>query len=65
LFAEIADAFYERDMFVEAKPIYEQLGGDPAVSSNMIDTNLLFIIIIFARQAASISSCERLHVCAM
>ncbi|KAF9011799.1 hypothetical protein BDQ17DRAFT_1420213 [Cyathus striatus] len=33
LFAEIADAYFERGMYVEAKPIYELLGGDPATSS--------------------------------
>jgi len=32
LFAEIADAYFEREMYAEAKPIYEILGGDPAVS---------------------------------
>jgi hypothetical protein len=31
LFAEIADAYFEREMYAEAKPIYELLGGDPAV----------------------------------
>ena len=30
LFAEIADASFEREMYAEAKPIYELLGGDPA-----------------------------------
>ncbi|CAA7263975.1 unnamed protein product [Cyclocybe aegerita] len=33
LFAEIADAYFEREMYAEAKPIYELLGGDPATSS--------------------------------
>ncbi|KAF8883905.1 hypothetical protein CPB84DRAFT_1750548 [Gymnopilus junonius] len=33
LFAEIADAYFERGMYAEAKPIYELLGGDPATSS--------------------------------
>jgi general transcription factor 3C polypeptide 3 (transcription factor C subunit 4) len=33
LFAEIADAYFEREMYAEAKPIYELLGGDPAVCS--------------------------------
>lgn len=31
LFAEIADAYFEREMYAEAKPIYELLGGDSAV----------------------------------
>ncbi|TFK37274.1 hypothetical protein BDQ12DRAFT_736397 [Crucibulum laeve] len=33
LFAEIADAYFDREMYAEAKPIYELLGGDPATSS--------------------------------
>ncbi|KDR78033.1 hypothetical protein GALMADRAFT_245006 [Galerina marginata CBS 339.88] len=33
LFAEIADAYFERGLYAEAKPIYELLGGDPATSS--------------------------------
>lgn len=31
LFGEIADAYFEREMYADAKPIYELLGGDPAV----------------------------------
>jgi hypothetical protein len=31
LFAEIADAYFEREMYAEAKPIYELLGGHLAV----------------------------------
>ncbi|KAF9526180.1 hypothetical protein CPB83DRAFT_896331 [Crepidotus variabilis] len=33
LFAEIADAYFDKEMYSEAKPIYELLGGDPATSS--------------------------------
>ncbi|EAU87481.2 RNA polymerase III transcription factor [Coprinopsis cinerea okayama7 len=33
LFSEIADAYFEREMWAEARPIYELLGGDPATSS--------------------------------
>ncbi|KAF6756226.1 hypothetical protein DFP72DRAFT_894942 [Ephemerocybe angulata] len=33
LFAEIADAYFEREMYADAKPIYELLGGDPATNS--------------------------------
>jgi general transcription factor 3C polypeptide 3 (transcription factor C subunit 4) len=36
LFAEIADAYFEREMYAEAKPIYELLGGDPAVCPKKI-----------------------------
>ena len=36
LFAEIADAYFEREMYAEAKPIYELLGGDPAVCQNQL-----------------------------
>ena len=33
LFAEIADAYFEREMYAEAKPIYELLGGNSSNSS--------------------------------
>ncbi|TDL19819.1 TPR-like protein [Rickenella mellea] len=33
LFAEIADAYFERGMFAEARPIYEILGADASTSS--------------------------------
>ncbi|KAJ3795759.1 hypothetical protein GGU11DRAFT_209264 [Lentinula aff. detonsa] len=33
LFIEIADAYYERDMWAEAKPVYEILGTDASTSS--------------------------------
>ncbi|KAG5642746.1 hypothetical protein DXG03_002261 [Asterophora parasitica] len=33
LFAEIADAYFERDLYAEARPIYELLGADAATSS--------------------------------
>ncbi|KAL0577198.1 transcription factor TFIIIC subunit tfc4 [Marasmius crinis-equi] len=29
LFVEIADAYFEREMYAEAKPVYEMLGTDP------------------------------------
>jgi general transcription factor 3C polypeptide 3 (transcription factor C subunit 4) len=31
LFVEIADAYFERDMYADAKPIYEILGADAGV----------------------------------
>ena len=31
LFGEIADAYYEREMYAQAKPIYEILGHDAGV----------------------------------
>lgn len=33
LFAEIADAYFERKMYADARPIYELLGADAATSS--------------------------------
>ncbi|KAJ3569113.1 hypothetical protein NP233_g5266 [Leucocoprinus birnbaumii] len=33
LFAEIADAYFEKQQWADAKPIYELLGGDPETSS--------------------------------
>lgn len=32
LFAEIADAYFERELYADAKPIYELLGTDAGVS---------------------------------
>lgn len=32
LFAEIADAFFDMNLYAEAKPVYEMLGTDAAVS---------------------------------
>ena len=40
LFAEIADAYFEREMYAEAKPIYELLGGDPAVCQKFLSGQL-------------------------
>ena len=34
LFAEIADAYFDREMYAEARPIYELLGADASVSSS-------------------------------
>ena len=36
LFSEIADAYFEREIWAEAKPIYELLGGDPAVCTPIL-----------------------------
>ncbi|KAI6031287.1 hypothetical protein BKA83DRAFT_4198140 [Pisolithus microcarpus] len=33
LFVEIADAYFEREMYSDARPIYETLGAEPATSS--------------------------------
>ncbi|KAF9269641.1 TPR-like protein [Marasmius fiardii PR-910] len=33
LFVEIADAYFEREMYAEAKPVYEVLGTDPNTTS--------------------------------
>ena len=33
LFAELADAYFERSMFAHARPVYEMLGAEAAVSS--------------------------------
>lgn len=32
LFSEIADAFFDREMYANASPLYELLGGDSTVS---------------------------------
>lgn len=33
LFGEIADSYFEREMYADARPIYEVLGAHPAVRS--------------------------------
>ncbi|KAG7095406.1 hypothetical protein E1B28_006157 [Marasmius oreades] len=38
LFVEIADAYFEREMYAEARPVYEALGTDPNTSSVYILT---------------------------
>jgi general transcription factor 3C polypeptide 3 (transcription factor C subunit 4) len=38
LFAEIADAYFERDMFADARPIYELLGTDAGVRLSFYET---------------------------
>ena len=35
LFTEIADAYFEREMYAEARHIYELLGGDAGVSISL------------------------------
>ena len=32
LFVEIADAYFERELYADARPIYELLGADASVS---------------------------------
>jgi general transcription factor 3C polypeptide 3 (transcription factor C subunit 4) len=34
LFVEIADAYFDRDMYTDAVQIYETLAGEPGVSSS-------------------------------
>lgn len=41
LFGEIADAYFEGELYADAKPIYELLGADPAVSFEQ--ANLLVV----------------------
>ncbi|KAG2139828.1 uncharacterized protein EDB93DRAFT_1241934 [Suillus bovinus] len=36
LFGEIADSYFEREMYADARPIYEVLGSEPATSSMYI-----------------------------
>ena len=55
LFAEIADAYFEREMYAEAKPIYELLGGDPAVRQNFLSGQHSLSYQLDYRLVASIS----------
>ncbi len=38
LFAEIADAYFDREMYAEAGHIYEMLGADASVSDNILSS---------------------------
>ena len=46
LFAQIAYAYFEREMYAEAKPVYELLGADPAVC----DSQYVFLKIWLSSQ---------------
>lgn len=60
LFGEIADAYFEREMYAEAKPIYELLGGDPAVCG-LIFSIIHCYLYFLSRPAASMSSFKQRH----
>ena len=49
-------------MFTEAKPIYEQLGGDPAVSSTTIEAHSDLIFLFFS-QTSSVYILMRTAAC--
>lgn len=59
LYAEIADAYFELEMYSEAGPIYETLAADPAVR------HALCYLLIFSqwpcRQAVCIFFCKSPH----
>ena len=40
LFVEIADAYFDREMYAQARPIYEMLGQDAGVCSPSITSSL-------------------------
>ena len=62
LFGEIADAYFERKMYAEAKPIYELLGADVAVRSVF---EIRFMCLSpFSRLVAYTSCSKRPHACA-
>ena len=61
LFAEIADAYFEREMYADAKPIYELLGGDPAVCQNFSQVNIHYLNELDYRPVASIFFFKRQH----
>jgi hypothetical protein len=35
LFAEIADAYFDKEMYADARPVYEALGSDASVSCDI------------------------------
>jgi general transcription factor 3C polypeptide 3 (transcription factor C subunit 4) len=59
LFGEIADAYFEREMYAGAVRIYETLGGDPGVSPDFVTYSILFILF---RQVACMFCYKRLLV---
>ena len=53
LFSEIADAYYEKEMYLEAGHIYEMLGGDAGVRRAVTSSNAAsFLNPLTPRQAA-------------
>lgn len=64
LFVELADAYFERDMFTEARPIYESLGTDETVSDCYL-TYVYFKLYssVLRRQAVSTFFSRQLRVC--
>ena len=61
LFAEIADAYFVREMYAEAKPIYELLGGDPAVCQKISKVNGHYLNQLDYRPGAFIFFFKRQH----
>ena len=68
LFAEIADAYFERQLYADARPIYELLGADAAVSailmrSLLTHSDLLFLLShsLDSRPVAYTSSSKQPH----
>ena len=57
LFAEIADAYFECEMYAEAKPIHELLAGDPAVcqKKKIFQLNIHYLINWIYKPVAFIS----------
>lgn len=56
LFSEIADAYFEREMYAEAGHIYEMLGADAGVSVR--PHMMLFAHLAWYRQAVCTSFCK-------
>jgi general transcription factor 3C polypeptide 3 (transcription factor C subunit 4) len=60
LFVEIADAYFDREMYAQARPIYELLGQDAGVCST---THFCHLVVYIAhRQVVCMFSSRLLHV---
>lgn len=62
LFGEIADAYFERELYAEAGHIYEILGGDPGVCESSSFAQQTLILLLTHRQVVYTFSFKRLPV---
>lgn len=57
LFAEIADAYFDREMYAEAGHIYEMLGADASVSANTSSPTTSINSLIDEQPSSTPASC--------
>ncbi|TFK72655.1 TPR-like protein [Pluteus cervinus] len=61
LFVETADAYYEKELYADARPIYELLGSDPLTSSMyiLLQTAACLRMLDELKEAAEVYECIR------